>query len=192
MQRNDGLFKTIGSCCFYRLLDAITHVQIPRHVNDFRLLDKKIVMMLRQLKEYTPYWRGLVAWTGFPYTIIECEYGVRHGGKTAYTWRKMIRLAFDGITAFSLFPLKIAAFIGIFVIISGSVMFAYITIDAAYNHVYYPLFKWLVTIIYIFMGVQFLLLWLLGEYIGRMYVAQKERPFYIVSETINLMLEKGK
>jgi polyisoprenyl-phosphate glycosyltransferase len=75
---------------------------------------------------------------------------------------------------------------GIFVIITGKLMFLYITIDALLFDVYYPLFKWLVTIIYIFMGVQFLLLWLLGEYIGRIFEQQKNRPLYIIDEKINM------
>ena len=128
----------------------------------------------------------MVAWMGFDQAFVDFKRPDRASGITGYTWKKMFMLAFDGMTAFSLFPLKIAAFVGIFVIVTGMLMFSYITFDAFINNVRYPLFKWLVTIIYIFMGIQFLLLWLIGEYIGRIFEQQKNRPLYIVQNTINI------
>ena len=96
----------------------------------------------------------------------------------------MFKLAFDGLTSFSLFPLKLAAFVGALVVITGSLMFVYITLDTFLFGKNYPLFKWLVTALSIFMGVQFFLLWLLGEYIGRMYDQIKDRPMYIIKSKI--------
>lgn len=185
-RQHGGWLKKITAQLYYKVLDAISDVKIPADVADFRLLDKRVVALCKSDKQQAPFWRGMVAWTGFNHMFIEAEYGKRYGGTSGYSWRKMIKLACDGVAGFSLFPLKIAAYVGIFVIVSGLIMFLYITLDALVHEVYYPLFKWLVTVIYIFMGVQFLLMWLLGEYIGRIYEQQKERPLYIVKETINM------
>lgn len=185
IDRNDTFLKRITAKLYYRFLGHISDVTIPRNVGDFRLIDKKVLQYLQQCREKSRYLRGMVAWSGFDFAYVDFNRPNRHAGTTGYTWSKMIKLAFDGVTGFSLFPLKLAAFVGIFVIITGTLMFVYITWDAAFNKIYYPLFKWLVTIIYIFMGVQFLLLWLLGEYIGRIFEQQKGRPLYIIENKLN-------
>lgn len=185
LQRKDSWIKRLTAFLYYKLLDHVADVSIPRNVGDFRLIDKKVVAVLRQCHERSYYLRGLVAWTGFKHAYVDFNRQGRHAGTSGYSWSKMFKLAFDGITGFSLFPLKIAAYVGVFVIMSGTAMFGYITFDALVHDVYYPLFKWLVTVVYIFMGVQFLLLWLLGEYIGRMYEQQRDRPNYIVQEVLN-------
>lgn len=190
IDRKDSFFKRITAKLYYRFLDLISDVKIPRNVGDFRLIDKKVLQTLNACREKARYFRGMVAWTGFSHAYIDFARPNRRAGMTGYTWKKMFKLAFDGVTSFSLFPLKVAAYVGVFVIATGALMFLYITCDALFNQVNYPLFKWLVTIIYIFMGVQFLLLWFLGEYIGRIHDQQKGRPLYIVAEEINLCREK--
>lgn len=186
INRRDPWIKRVTANLFYKMLDKVADVKIPRNVGDFRLVDKKIVLQLRQFRERSRYLRGMVAWTGFRQAYVDFNRPERIAGQTGYTWKKMMKLAIDGLTSFSMFPLKVAAYAGVIVILSGSAMFAYITVDALFFKAYYPLFKWLVTGIYIFMGVQFLLLWLLGEYIGRIYDQQKGRPLYIVSDAANL------
>lgn len=182
INRTDTLLKKWTARLYYKMLDSIADVCMPRNVGDFRLLDKKVVQCIMQFPEHARYLRGMVAWTGFAHAFVNFKRPDRFAGQTGYTWKKMFKLAFDGVTGFSLFPLKIAAYIGIFVIVSGFAMFAYITCDAIFFHKHYPLFKWLVTVIYICMGVQFLLLWILGEYIGRTYDQQKGRPLYIIAD----------
>lgn len=192
LNRKDSLMKRSIAYVYYKLLDAVADVHIPRNVGDFRLVDKKVVTVVKNCHERSYYLRGLVAWTGFKHTFVDFNRQKRHDGCSGYTWTKMFKLAFDGITGFSLFPLKIAAYVGVFVIVSGSAMFAYITFDALLHDVYYPLFKWLVTAMYIFMGVQFLLMWLIGEYIGRTYDLQKNRPAYIVAQIITPLTKDKK
>lgn len=182
--RSDGFLKDLTAFFYYKLLHLVAQVPIPQHVGDFRLIDKSVLTVINQCREQARYLRGMVAWTGFSHTFIDFKRPERIFGQPAYTWSKSIQLAFDGLANFSLFPLRIAAFVGFFVIVTGSLMFFYIALDAFLQGTRYPLFKWLVTIIYIFMGVQFLLMWLLGEYIGRMYDQQKNRPLYIVQENI--------
>ena len=184
ISRDDGLLKRLTAFCYYKLLHLVSDMAIPQHVGDFRLIDKKVLDQIKLCREKARYLRGLVAWTGFKHAYVMFNQPKRLVGVSGYTWSKLIKLAFDGISGFSLFPLRIAAFMGFFVITTGSLMVAYIAFDAFVRGARYPLFKWLVTIVYIFMGVQFLLMWLLGEYIGRMYEQQKNRPLYIIEEDV--------
>lgn len=190
--RNDGFLKDTTAALYYKLLSLVSEVEIPRNVGDFRLIDKKVVHEIRKCKELSRYWRGLVAWTGFKSAIIEFKRPERIAGETGYTWKKLIKLAFDGLTSFSLFPLEIAAYVGLFVCSTGAFMFLYITWDFCIYGAYYPLFKWLSVIIYMAMGIQFLLLWFLGVYIGDIYFRQKNRPLYIVDERLGFFSESKK
>ncbi|MBX7066628.1 MAG: glycosyltransferase family 2 protein [Parachlamydiales bacterium] len=189
IDRKDTFMKKLTANLYYKFLDLISDVKIPRNVGDFRLIDQKVLKSLNRCREKARYFRGMVAWTGFPHTFIDFARPNRTAGATGYTWKKMFRLAFDGMTSFSMFPLKVAAYVGLFVIATGSAMFLYISFDALINQTNYPLFKWLVTVIYIFMGVQFILLWFIGEYIGRIHDQQKERPLYIIADKLNLERE---
>ena len=150
ISRNDGFLKDITASLYYKLLSFVSDVSIPPNVGDFRLVDRVVIDHLNQCRERYRYWRGMVAWAGFNHTFVYFTRPERVAGQTVYTWLKLLKLAFDGITSFSMFPLKIAAYAGSFVIITGSVMFCYIAADAFLYGARYPLFKWLVTIIYIF------------------------------------------
>ena len=180
--RKDGVLKKFVANVYYWILHLIADVSIPRNVGDFRLIDRKVLDGVQSIRETTCYWRGMVAWTGYPHTFVDFKRDQRAGGTPGYTWKKSFKLGIDGITGFSSFPLEIAAYVGFFVIVTGSLMLGYITYDALINNTRYPLFKWLTTIMYIFMGVQFLLMWLVGEYIGRIYMQQKQRPLYLIKE----------
>jgi len=182
IDRNDGFLKKMTAQFYYKFLDKISDVSIPRHVGDFRLIDRKVLNFLQNCRERSRYLRGMVAWGGFKQDYIDFKRPNRHAGQTGYTWSKMIKLAFDGMTGFSLFPLRVAAFTGIFVIGTSLAMFLFILLDTIIYSVQYPLFKWLAVIMYGFTGIQFLLMWILGEYIGRIFEQQKGRPLYITSE----------
>ncbi len=190
MSRNDGFLKDLTASLYYKLLTAVADVPIPENVGDFRLIDRAVLNQINTCRERYRYWRGMVAWTGFKHTFVYFTRPERVAGQTGYTWLKLLKLAFDGITSFSMFPLKLAAYSGVFVIATGMCMFVYISCDAFLFGARYPLFKWLVTIIYIFMGVQFLLMWLLGEYIGRMHDEQKQRPLYIIEKMCGAQVVK--
>lgn len=182
--RHDGFFKTLTAFVYYKLLHAVAEIPIPQHVGDFRIIDRAVLLQINACRERARYLRGMVAWTGFAHTFVEFDRNNRVAGESGYSWLKLIKFALDGLTNFSLFPLKLAAFIGAFVMVTGSCMFMYITYDILLYGTHYPPFKWLVTALYIFMGIQFFLMWLLGEYIGRMYEQQKNRPLYIVREKV--------
>ena len=102
----DTFLKKITALVYYRFLDSISDVKIPRNVGDYRLIDKKVLQTLKNCREKARYLRGMVAWTGFNHTFIDFNRPNRMAGVTGYTWNKMFKLAFDGLTGFSLFPLK--------------------------------------------------------------------------------------
>ncbi len=185
LDRNDTLLKKIAAIFYHKFLRAISTVPVTQDITDFRLLDRKILAIIKRSKENSHYLRGIIAWTGLKSAFVDLKYQERLHGRSGYTWKKLLRLAMDGITGFSTFPLKISAFVGIFVIATGCFMFVFITYETFFRNAYYPLFKWLVTIIYIFMGIQFFLMWLLGEYIGRIYDQIRDRPLYIIAHEVN-------
>lgn len=190
LTRKEPWSKRITALWYYKCMSYIANVTMPRNVADFRLIDKKVLTSVKQCKEHAPYLRGIIAWTGFNHAFVDFDQPSRIHGTAGYTWPKMIKLAFDGITSFSLLPLRCAAFMGVFVITTGSLLLLYIAYDSLAHRIYYQLFKWLVTVIYIFIGIQFLLLWIIGEYIGRIFEEQKERPLYTIEKTVNIKKKK--
>ncbi len=186
VMRNDRFLKKITALVYYRILQSIAEVIIPRNVADFRLIDRKVADALRKSKEKTRYLRGMVAWTGFKHTIVTCQFSDRLSGVSGYTWKKMIKLAFDGITSFSHFPLQIIVFAASLILFSGLIMVGYLMYTMLCGYASYPLFKWLIVVVYLGMGIQLFLSCLLGEYISRIYDQLKDRPLYIIAQTFNI------
>lgn len=184
--RNDNLFKRYASMLHYSLLDKYTDVHIPKNVGDFRLIDKKVLDEVKKLKENSRYLRGMIAWLGFKHTFVDYERPDRTRGKSGYSISKLIKLGMDSILSYSLLPLKLGLIIGVFSILLGILILIYMIGDIMINHVYYHLYKFLVDIIFIFMGFLFILIWILGEYIGRIFRTSKGRPLYILTEKGNL------
>lgn len=180
--REEGVLRKITGTLYYKLLNKVSDVRLPGDVSDFCLIDKKVHEVVKKCRDREPYMRGTVAWTGFTHTFVDFLPVARVQGASSYNWFRLIKLAFDGLTSLSRFPLEIAAYIGSFVIVTGILMFMYIAVDAFFYHARYPLFKWLTVILYMATGVQFLLMWLLGEYIGRIYSQLKQRPLYVVKK----------
>lgn len=183
--RKDGFFKKYTALLYYKILSKISDTEIPRNVWDYRLIDKKVLEVFKNLKEKDRYIRGMFSWLWFQTGFVDFNRPERVHGETGYTLGKMWKLASDGILNFSTFPLKIGAFLGIFMIILSFLFFCYITWDATINDVYYPLYKWLSVAGFGVMGLQFILMWILGEYIGRIYNETRERPLYIVKKNKN-------
>lgn len=183
--RNDNFIKKYTAIIYYKVLDKFSDVKIPRNVGDFRLVDKKVLEHLTGMKEKARYLRGMVAWLGFKYTFVDFDRPKRIHGSTGYTVKKMSKLAMDGLLNFSFLPLKIGLFLGILTITVGMFMMMYMFVDVFLNNIYYPLYKWLVVFLFTFIGFQFMLLWILGEYIARIYDESKQRPLYIVEKKIN-------
>lgn len=181
--RKDNFLKKMTAIWYYKILDKVSDVKIPRNVGDFRLVDRKVIDELKGMKEKARYLRGMVAWLGFKYDFVDFDRPERVSGETNYTLKKMLKLATDGILNFSLLPLKLGLYLGFASIFSGALFLLYMIIDS-FNAGFgeYPLYKWLSVGFLIMLGFLFILIWLLGEYIGRIYDETKGRPLYVIRE----------
>ncbi|MCK5849908.1 MAG: glycosyltransferase family 2 protein [Kiritimatiellae bacterium] len=184
--RVEGFFKKVTASFYYWLLSRVSDVDIPRQVGDFRLMDRVVVRNLLTLDEHARYLRGMVAWLGFKHDFVDFERPERVSGETHYTLQKMVKLAMDGLLNFSFSPLKIGVWIGAASIFVSLGFMGYMLYDHFVNGVTYRLFKWLMVVLFGFMGSQFIILWILGEYIGRIYNDVRKRPLYVISEELNL------
>lgn len=181
--RNVSRFKKTTSSFFYSFLNNITEVDLKKGTADFRLFDKKVVAALRQFQETSIFYRGIFAWLGFKQMEIPYIPQQRQHGKSKYTLKKMISLAIDGISSFSLLPLRLASLVGL---ILASVSFLYV-LYAGYIKFFTmeAVSGWFSVMagIYFLGGIQLLFLGVCGEYIGKIYLETKKRPHYIISET---------
>ena len=122
----------------------------------------------------------------FKHDFVDFYIPKRIHGSSSYTWKKMWKLASDGILNFSTFPLKVGAFLGISMILLSFLFFIYVVFDSLIFHVQYPLYKWLSIVWFWVMGLQFIFMWIIGEYVGRIYNESRERPIYIIMNKKNI------
>lgn len=175
-------FKKLTAKIFYRILAAMTSIEIPVDVGDFRLIDKVVVKHLKNMPEKSKYIRGQISWIGYKQTFVEYHRDARLYGKTNYPLKKMIRLALDGITAFSDKPLKMASAIGIISAIISLLAIIY----ALLSHFIFDsaVSGWTSLIISVLFigGVQLITIGIIGEYIARINNDVRNRPLYIIEE----------
>lgn len=187
MRKGESRFKLFTAKMFYEMLNALSDVDIPKDTGDFRLVDRKVVDTINQMPEHNKFLRGLFSWVGYRQIPFEYERQERFAGKTKYPLRKMVKLASDGIISFSNKPLKIVGLVGILSV--GISFFILIYALASYFFQLNELSAgWtsLMVAITFFAGTQLISLWVISEYIGRMYDEAKKRPEYIIDETINV------
>lgn len=180
-------FKLLTAKMFYKTLNALSDVEIPKDTGDFRLVDRKVVDVINQLPEHNKFLRGLFSWVGYKQIPFEYERDKRYAGKTKYPLRKMIKLAGDGIISFSNKPLKLVGGLGLFSIMVSIIIFMYALISFIFK--LNDLSAGWTSIMFgitFFAGVQLLSLWVLSEYIGRIYDETKNRPQYIIDKKINI------
>lgn len=182
-RKGENWFKLLTASLFYRILRSITSIDIPLNTGDFRMMDRKIVEVLKQMPEQNKFLRGQISWIGFRQNYVEYDRDERHAGETGYPLKKMLRFALDGITAFSDAPLK-------FVFTLGIVVFV-----LAFFMIIYTLYSWLfldstvqgwssIMVSILFIGaVQMIGIGIIGEYLSRMGNNVKDRPLYIIRES---------
>ena len=185
-RKGESTFKLLSAKIFYQTLNALSDVEIPKDTGDFRLVDRKVVDVINSLPEHNKFLRGLFSWVGFKQKAYEYERQERVAGKTKYPLKKMLKLASDGIISFSTKPLKIVGALGIISIVISMIILIYALISYALklNHLSAGWTSIMVTVTF-FAGVQLLSLWIMSEYIGRIYDEAKERPQYIIDKKIN-------
>ena len=175
-------FKKTTASLFYRLIYRITDVDIPLDTGDFRLMDRKVVSVMNQMREKHRFLRGMSSWVGFKQVGIPYKRKARFSGKTKYPFNKMLKLALNAITSFSYFPLQMATYIGF---IAAGLSVIAIPIVALLRLITGTTLEGQATtlIIVLFLGgVQLISLGIIGEYIGRIYDEAKGRPLYVVAE----------
>ncbi|MBR2743816.1 MAG: glycosyltransferase family 2 protein [Clostridia bacterium] len=180
-------FKLLSAKMFYRTLNALSDVEIPKDTGDFRLIDRKVVDTINLMPEHNKFLRGLISWVGYKQMPFEYERKERFAGKTKYPLRKMLKLAGDGIISFSNKPLKLVGGLGILSIFVSFCLLIYAIVSYIFklNDLSAGWTSLMIGITF-FAGVQLLSLWVLSEYIGRIYDETKQRPQYIVDKKINL------
>lgn len=182
-RQGESAAKKFTAKLFYRILAGITHISIPVDTGDFRIISRKVVEALRRMPEQNKFIRGQISWIGYRQTYVEYDRAERAGGATGYTYRKMIRLALDGITAFSDVPLKVATVSG-FVVSGIAFLVMLYTLYARFiSHDYEPGWASLMVSILFLGGVQLIAVGIIGEYIARLSANVRQRPLYIVSDT---------
>ncbi len=175
--------KKLTAKVFYRILRALTHVEIPVDTGDFRIISRKVVLALRQMPEQNKFLRGQISWIGYRQTFLEYDRAVRAGGVTGYTYGKMLRFALDGITAFSDVPLKVATVGGFLVSGVAFLVVLYTLYSRFITHDYQPGWASLMVSILFLGGVQLVAIGIIGEYLARLGANVRQRPLYIVSES---------
>ncbi|MFZ0829042.1 MAG: glycosyltransferase family 2 protein [Verrucomicrobiia bacterium] len=197
-QRKENWLKRVCYSVFYRLLKLISEVEIPLDSGDFCVMRQQVVAVLRQMPERNVFMRGLRAWSGFRQIGIEYNRAARAAGETKYPIRKLLRLAMDGVFAFSPLPLRLATYLGL---VSLAVSLAAVIFVLAWKVLNFRLLGhypaevpgWTsIVCLFLFMGgMQFLILGVMGEFIGRIYNEVKQRPRWIVREALGIESTKS-
>jgi len=181
-REGESWFKKATASLFYRLIYRITDVKIPLDSGDFRLLDRKVVEVLKTMRERHRFPRGMAAWVGFRQIGVAYKRAVRYSGETKYPFKKMFRLALNAITGFSYFPLQLATYFGFLSAgISIVAIPVVIVMRLTGSQAFLGQASTLIAVLFLG-GVQLISLGVLGEYIGRLYDEAKGRPLYIVRE----------
>lgn len=181
-RQGESAAKKLTAKLFYRLLRAMTHIEIPVDTGDFRIISRKVVLALRQMPEQNKFLRGQISWIGYRQTYLEYDRAERAGGVTGYTYSKMLRFALDGITAFSDVPLKVATVSGFFVSGLAFVVILYTLYARFITREYQPGWASLMVSILFLGGVQLIAVGIIGEYLARLGANVRQRPLYIVSD----------
>lgn len=179
----DSAFKRLTAKCFYRLLGRMTQLDIPLDTGDFRIISHKVAAVLRQMPEPNKFLRGQIAWAGFRQDAIEFDRDSRHSGASGYPFRKMLRFALDGITAFSDFPLRIATLAGFVVSGIAFLLMVYALLARLVWKDYVEGWASLMLSVLFIGGIQLLSLGIIGEYIHRINQSVRQRPLYVVRES---------
>lgn len=181
-RKGESWLKRFTAKQFYRLMARLTNIDIPLDTGDFRIIDRKVVEVLKQMPEQNKFLRGQISWAGFRQTAVEYDREERNAGKTSYTYRKMIRFAIDGITSFSEAPLRFVFMMGMLVSGVAFLVILYSLISYLFLEDYVR--GWASTMVSILFigGIQLIGIGIIGEYLARIGANVRQRPLYIVAE----------
>ncbi|MES5855117.1 glycosyltransferase family 2 protein [Bacillus cereus group sp. RP29] len=185
-RKGETWFKLLTAKYFYKFLNYMSDIDIPKDTGDFRIIDRKIADVFNQMTERNRFIRGMMSWVGFRQTYVEYERDERFAGETKYLLKKMIKFASDGIIAFSTKPLRIVMSLGLLSVLISIIVLLYTITVKVFGHGTQTGWASIMVAITFFSGIQLLGLGIVGQYIARIYDESKNRPIYIVKETINI------
>ena len=190
-REGESIFKLLTARMFYNTLNKLSEIEIPKDTGDFRLVDRKVIDVIASLPEHNKFLRGLFSWVGFSQYAYEYNRVNRVAGKTKYPFKKMFKLATDGILSFSAKPLKIVGAIGIFSVIVSIIILIYSIVSYMFKlNSLTPGWTSIMCTMTFIGGIILISLWMIGEYIARIYEESLGRPEYIIDELINFKGEE--
>jgi len=181
---SDGYLKRHSASLFYHLLNRIAYTHIEENVGDFRLMDRKVVDVIKALPEQQLFMKGVLSWAGFRVAIVEYDRAPRSNGQSKFNAWKLWNLALDGITSFSTVPLRLWSYIGGCISLLALVYAGFLVMDKVLFGNDVPGYPSVMTAILFLGGVQLIGIGILGEYVGRIYMEAKHRPRYVVQEVV--------
>jgi glycosyltransferase involved in cell wall biosynthesis len=180
--KTTGAIKKTTSRLFYKMINKISDVDIPFGAADFRLLDRKVVDEMKKFNENWLFIRGIVAWLGFNQSGIEYTANERQSGESKYSLKKMISFALQGITSFSIVPLRVFVILGLFISFCSFLYTVYALLDKFYFKTVVPGWTSILISVLFLGGIQLISLGVIGEYLGKMFIETKNRPNYVIKE----------
>ena len=177
---SDKFLKRFFANSFYRLIARISEIEIPNNVGDFRLLDRRVVNELIKMPERNLFMKGMYAWLGYNYTIIEYSRVARIHGKSKFSFFKLVKFALDGIVSFSSLPLRIWSGVGILVALLSLAYSATIVILKLMGEIEIPGYASLIVISLSALSFNLICFGVFGEYLSRMFIEIKGRPHYVI------------
>lgn len=181
-RRGEPWAKRLSAYLFYRVLRGLTRIEIPADAGDFRLLSRRAVDALRQLRERHRFMKGLMSWIGFRQTAVEYERGPRAAGRSSWSYWRLWNFALEGLTSFSFVPLKLATYLGFLVAFGAFGYAVYRIVDTLLHGNPVKGYPSLMVVVLFLGGVQLVALGVIGEYVGRISDEVKQRPLYLVDE----------
>lgn len=183
-KRKEGFLKRTGYFLFYRILKSISYIDIPLDSGDFALMSRRVVNIMNKMPEESRYLRGMRTWVGFKQIGVEYERSERQAGESKYSFSMLFKLAYNGIFNFSEFPIKFVSRLGVLAILVALFYFISVVIKKFFFQEVIEGFTSLLFIIILFSGVQLFALGVIGEYVLRVFFQSKNRPLFIIKETI--------
>lgn len=187
-KQRDGetFFKKFTAAMFYRTFKKLATIDMPLDTGDFRLMNRKVVTQMQRLHEQDPFVRGQVTWIGFKQTSVEYHRHERVAGETKYPLSKMIKLALDGITSFSMKPLQLVSFFSVLPLVGGLIYLIYLIAAGGFTAATVG-----ITLMLFSVGFVFLSLGIFGSYLGRVLDQVNDRPRFIVRDTVGFQQRQG-
>ncbi len=187
----EGLVKSISSQWFYKVFNFFSHTQIPEDVGDFRLIDRRVIEVIKRLPERSRFMKGLFAWAGFKSKAVSYVRPERAAGSSSWNYWRLWNFAIDGVVGFSTSPLRVWSYFGFLVSFFAFFYGSFIIYQAIFSGLDTPGYASTMTVILFLGGIQLISIGILGEYLGRLFVEVKGRPVYIVDRLISEGDEKS-